>query len=373
MVAFGKSPYNSVLMHGWALTRRARRCPRATGPPSTLWDRQPLGADSLRLYLLKTNAPWEDIVFQGEGVKAANRTLNILWNVYKFAALYMSIDKFDPASVKLDALRDSLRAEDRWMMSKIESLKRDVTAAMEVYEIHKAVRAIEEFVVDDLSRWYVKLVRDRLWKEGEDKDKTVAFKVLHEALSTSVTLLSPVAPYVTEAIHSNLNGRPESVHMMTWPSHDSKWIDTNLEEGMKLVRAISEIGARVRQEADINLRWPLKRIVIKARTRTHPSRWCSSRSRPAAQNNIKDLQMVPMGRGMGRDAPQRRPEPERDRKGLQAVVQQDRSPAEEPASEVHQGGHRQRRVLPGHRGPAREDPAEHGLFYFDSAPGRGQL
>jgi len=296
VVAFGRSPYNSVLMHGWALNPQGEAMSKSDGTAvDPVGIVNTMGADSLRLYLLKTNAPWEDIVFQGEGVKAANRTLNILWNVYKFAALYMSIDKFDPASVKLDALRDSLRAEDRWMMSRIESLKRDVTAAMEVYEIHKAVRAIEEFVVDDLSRWYVKLVRDRLWKEGEDKDKTVAFKVLHEALSTSVTLLSPVAPYVTEAIHSNLNGRPESVHMMAWPSHDSKWIDTNLEEGMKLVRAISETVARVRQEADINLRWPLKRIVIKAQNEEIADALLQLKEPLLSQNNIKDLQMVPMG------------------------------------------------------------------------------
>ncbi|MGB2581732.1 MAG: isoleucine--tRNA ligase, partial [Thermoplasmata archaeon] len=133
-LAFGKSPYNSVLMHGWALTSQGEAMSKSEGkvvdPVGII---NTLGADSLRFYLLKANAPWEDVQFQQEGVKAANRTLNILWNVYKFAALYMSIDKFNPMTKKVEQIRDSMKAEDLWMISKLEALKRDVTEAMEVY------------------------------------------------------------------------------------------------------------------------------------------------------------------------------------------------------------------------------------------------
>ena len=296
VVAFGKSPYESVLMHGWALTPTGEAMSKSEGTAiDPIHVVNSLGADSLRFYLLKANAPWEDVAFQQEGVKAANRTLNILWNVYKFAVLYMSIDKFDHAATRLDSIAENLRQEDRWMLSRIESLKKEATDALEVYELHRASRAVEDFVVSDLSRWYVKLVRDRLWKEGEDKDKLAAFKVLHEALSTAVTILAPFTPYISDSIHVNLCERPESVHMVPWPAQDPKWVDTKLEEAMNLVREISEIVARIRQEADMNLRWPIKKIVIKAQTEEVMESLKNLKDSLLSQNNIKELQMVPMG------------------------------------------------------------------------------
>jgi len=296
VLGFNRSPYKSVLMHGWALTQYGEAMSKSEGtavdPIAVI---NSLGADSLRLYLLKANAPWEDVAFQQEGVKAANRSLNILWNVYKFATLYMSIDKFDPSAAKLDAMREDLRPEDRWLLSRIESMKKAATEAIEVYELHKAVRAIEDFIVEDLSRWYVKLVRDRLWKEEEDKDKMAAFKVLHEALVASTTLLAPVAPYISEAMHANLVGRPDSIHMAQWPKPDEKWIDEKLEDGMKLVREISEQVARIRQESNMNLRWPLKRLVVKAQTDEVIGSLSMLKDAILTQNNIKDLLMVPIG------------------------------------------------------------------------------
>ena len=296
VLAFGRSPYKSVLMHGWAFNPEGQAMSKsdgtAIGPLSVA---NTHGADSLRFYLMKANAPWEDILFQEDGVKAANRTLNILWNVYKFSALYMSIDKFDPSSRELGQLRDSMKVEDLWMVSKLEALKRDATSSMESYEVHRTARVIEEFILEDLSRWYVKLVRDRLWKEGEDIDKIVAFKVLHEALSTCTTLLAPMTPHISEAIHANLDKTEESVHMVRWPSFNADWIDEGLVRGMNLVREISEAVARIRQESNVNLRWPVKRIVIKTRTDETSDLLQRFKQPLLAQNNIKSLQMVPIG------------------------------------------------------------------------------
>lgn len=296
VVAFGKSPYKSVLMHGWALNPQGEAMSKSEGtavdPVAVV---NTLGADSLRLYLLKANAPWEDLLFQQDGVKAANRTINILWNVYKFSVLYMSIDKFDPASVRLDSIKEDLRPEDLWMLSRTETLKKEFTAAMDSYEAHRAARALEDFIVTDLSRWYVKLVRDRLWKEGEDKDKFAAFKVLHESLTTAVLLLSPIAPHVSEVMFNNLSPKPESVHMAKCPAADLAWKDDRLEHGMEMVREISESVARVRQEANINLRWPLKRIVVKAQSEEDAQALVQLKDALLSQNNIKELLMVPMG------------------------------------------------------------------------------
>jgi len=296
VVSFGESPYKSVLMHGWALNPQGEAMSKSEGTAiDPVHVTNTLGADSLRFYLLKANAPWEDVLFQMEGVKGANRTLNILWNVYKFATLYMSMDKFEPESHRLESLTDSLRPEDRWLLSRIESLKRDATVAMESYEIHRAARMAEEFVVEDLSRWYVKLVRDRLWKEGENRDKYAAFAVLHEALTASVTILAPISPYVTDSIFRNLNPGRESVHLASWPEARSDLIDTDLEEGMTLVREISELVARVRQDANVNLRWPLKRIIIKPMTDEVAETLNQLREAILSQNNIKNMQMVSVG------------------------------------------------------------------------------
>jgi len=296
VVAFNRSPYESVLMHGWALTSTGEAMSKSEGtavdPLSIV---NSAGADSLRFYLLKSNAPWEDLAFQQEGVKAANRTLNILWNVYKFTTLYMSIDKFEPSSLRMGDIQDYLRPEDRWMLSRTEALKKEVEEAMEVYELHRAARAIDEFIVGDVSRWYVKLVRDRLWKEGEDKDKYAAFKVLHDALVSVVTLLAPFTPYLSESMFENLQGRPESVHMVRWPEHDSRLIDKKLEEDMGLVREISELVARIRQDANINLRRPLKRLVIKAKSEEVLESIAALKEPLLSQNNIKELEAVPLG------------------------------------------------------------------------------
>ena len=296
VLAFGKSPYKSVLMHGWAFTPQGEAMSKSDGTAiDPIGVVNTLGADSLRLYLMKANAPWDDVLFQQDGVKATNRTLNILWNVYKFAALYMSIDKFNPMSRTIDELRESMKAEDLWMVSRIESLKRDTSAAMEAYEIHKAARTIETFILEDLSRWYVKLVRDRLWREGDDIDKIVAFKVLHESLSTLTALMAPITPYISEAIHSNLDRREESVHVASWPSANEGWIDPKLEHGMDLVREISEVVARIRQESNVNLRWPLKRIVIRSRSDEAAEELAQLKEALLTQNNVKTLQMIPIG------------------------------------------------------------------------------
>ncbi|MGB2581800.1 MAG: DUF835 domain-containing protein, partial [Thermoplasmata archaeon] len=174
-------------------------------------------------------------------------------------------------------------------------LKRDVTEAMEVYELHKAIRAIDSLVVDDLSRWYVKLVRDRLWKEGDDVDKNVAFKVLHEALSTCSSLLAPITPHISEAMHLNLDRREESVHMVEWPTYNQKWVDEDLDKGMDVVREISEVVARIRQESNINLRWPLRRIIIRSRSDEVADALVQLKAPLMSQNNLKSIQMVPAG------------------------------------------------------------------------------
>ncbi|MFQ6060354.1 MAG: isoleucine--tRNA ligase, partial [Thermoplasmata archaeon] len=197
IVAFEECPYRSVLMHGWVLDAKGQPMSKSLGNVVDPFDVvKEYGVDSLRFYLLKNNPPWEDLNFNKEDVRNSNRTLNILWNVHRFATLYMSMDRFDPKSWTIDGLAESMRPEDHWLLSRTENLKAEVENETEEFEIHKACRAIEGFILNDLSRWYVKLVRNRTWVEDDSRKKFGAYKALHEALLTLAKLMAPITPHI---------------------------------------------------------------------------------------------------------------------------------------------------------------------------------
>ena len=227
-VALGQAPYEQVLMHGWMLDSQGQPMSKSRGnivePATVISD---YGADALRLYFMRVSAPWEDISFQFEGVKNTRKTLNVLWNVVNFASTYMSIDKFDPQTLDEIAVRNALRPEDRWLNSRTERLKADVTRDINAYDLHKAARALEEYILDDLSRWYVRLIRDRMWREATDLDKLAAYHTLHNALMTTVRLLAPFCPHITEEIYQALDGSLPTVHMTDWPVADLSLVDDN--------------------------------------------------------------------------------------------------------------------------------------------------
>ncbi len=267
VIAFDRAPYESVLLHGWLNGPDGRQMHKSLGnyiEPSEVIAKH--GVDALRLYLLRTNAPWEDITFSWEDVKNAGRSLNILYNVYKFAATYMATDRFEPTAHPLDDLVKNLTPEDRWLLSRAERLKETVTAELERYELQRAVRALEEFIVEDLSRWYVKIVRDRTWKEGEDRGKLAAYKVLHESLLTAATLLAPFCPHLAEEVYQNLDGRLLTVHMSDWPKAREDFLNANLEKAMRTVRDLVDIVAKVRQKENVKLRWPVRSVTLRAPT-----------------------------------------------------------------------------------------------------------
>lgn len=264
---FGRSPFKSVMMHGYALDSQGRPMSKSEGNAA-----DPIeivrtnGADAFRLYLIGAAAPWDDVSFRLDGPKEATRFLNIFWNVYKFATLYMFLDAYDPSTDPLENYLSVLKPEDRWILSKLEKLKGEVASYLESYTPHEAKRALETFVVDDLSRWYVRLIRDRMWIEGASAEKYSAYAVLYRVLRDCILMLAPFAPFVSEKMYRNLDGTHPTVHMADWPSSEPKLRDETIESGMQLAREIVEKVANARQAQNLNLRWPLKRIVIKADT-----------------------------------------------------------------------------------------------------------
>src|SRR5207245_2035750 len=230
VVAFDRAPYDRVLLHGWVTGADGRQMHKSLGDfvePETGVNK--FGVDPLRFYLVSGNAPWDDVTFQEDGIRTAQRTLNILWNVLRFATTYMVLDRFDPAAADLASLERHLRPEDRWLLSRLEGLKGTIETEMGTYDLHRAYRAVESFILDDLSRWYVKLVRERTWIEAEDRGKVAAYRVLHEVLETLAILLAPATPHIAEAMYQRLDGRRLSVHMVDSTAPPSEGIQPTLE------------------------------------------------------------------------------------------------------------------------------------------------
>ncbi|MGQ0798416.1 MAG: isoleucine--tRNA ligase [Methanobacteriota archaeon] len=296
VVAFDRAPYDAVMMHGWVNGPDGRQMHKSLGnviEPNAVIDKY--GVDALRFYMLSVNAPWEDITFQEEGVRTAQRTLNILWNVLRFATTYMALDRFDPASDGVEATASHVRPEDRWLLSRIEGLKATVDREMASYSLHRAFRAVESFVLDDLSRWYVRLVRDRTWTDTPDRAKTAAYAVLHEALLTTAALLAPATPHLAEAIYQHLDGRRLSVHMLDWPRAEASRADASLERAMAVVQDVVEAVAKERQKRGRKLRWPVRLVAVKGATDEVAKALGNLRHVVLAQVNAKDLILLKDG------------------------------------------------------------------------------
>ena len=270
MIAFGRAPYKSVLMHGFTLDDTGKKMSKSLGnvvSPEEVVEKY--GADSLRFYVLSSNAPWEDLKFNWDEVSTINRMVNIFWNVYRFPLPYMALDNFDPSVVTYDSVKSHLRPEDRWILSRLNSLILSVNEAMDQYNLHRATRPISDFILEDLSRWYVQLIRPRTWTEGDDPDKLAAYRVMYEVLVTVAKVMSPFMPHLAESIYQNLvhnldPDSPESIHMCDWPEVEDALVDTGLEKQMDTVRNIVEAASNARQKVKRKLRWPVRKIVVAA-------------------------------------------------------------------------------------------------------------
>ena len=295
-VAFDRAPYDAVMMHGWVNGPDGRQMHRHLGnyiEADVMMSKY--GVDPLRLYVLSVNAPWEDITFQEEGVRTAQRTLNILWNVLRFATTYMVLDRYEPGKETLESLSSALRAEDRWLLSRLEAVKAAYDHEMEGYNLHRACRAVEAFILDDLSRWYIKLVRERTWMETEDRSKAAAYAVLHEALRTLAALLAPATPHVAEAVYQRVDGSALSVHMLPWPESYPERMDTELEASMAIVQELVEATSKERQKSGRKLRWPVRLVAIRGPTPEAARALESLRSIFLEQANAKDLAVLKPG------------------------------------------------------------------------------
>jgi len=228
---------------------------------------QKYGADALRWYLYTSSPPGNVRLFSTDQVEQSGRFFVTLWNIYSFFVTYANIDGYDPSRSTEPSSQSEL---DRWVISELNSLISNVTNGLEGYDPTTAGRRIEEFV-DDLSNWYVRRSRRRFWKSENDLDKQAAYYTLYHCLVTVSQLMAPLAPFISEELYRNLvlssdTKAPESVHLSDFPVANPGQIDQALSADTRLVMRLVSLGRAARSQANLKVRQPLARALVKVRT-----------------------------------------------------------------------------------------------------------
>ena len=258
----GTPAYRRVISNGLVLDKKgekmSKRLGNAVDPFKAL---DSYGPDALRWYMLTNSQPWDNLKFDEAGVEEVRRKFfGTLYNSYSVFALYANIDKFDPA---VPALPVSGRPMfDRWLISRLNTLMASVHAAYEDYDITSAGRMIQDFVCDDLSNWYIRLNKKRLWVGGFGDDKLSAYQTLYETLKTVALLAAPIAPFYMERLWKDLVPGADSVHYELMPQADMSLVDKDLEESMSFAQKASSMVLALRKKVGINVRKPLAKVLV---------------------------------------------------------------------------------------------------------------
>jgi isoleucyl-tRNA synthetase len=261
--AVGEVPYEQVLMHGFANDSDGRKMSKSLGnivTPQEAIER--FGRDPLRAYLLSHNQHGEDLAFEWEGLGETQSKLNIFWNVFRFPLSYMALDGYDPAAASLSD--GDLTTVDEWVLSRLQSVEREVEEAWAEYRVHDALTSVLEFVTADVSRFYVKAIRERMWEEQDSASKRGAYATLATVLDEVIRLLAPFTPYLAERMYQRLDGAATTVHQLSAPEPDETLHRPELEEEMAVLRQVEEAAANARQQGGRKLRWPVSRVVVES-------------------------------------------------------------------------------------------------------------
>ncbi|HHX14283.1 MAG TPA: isoleucine--tRNA ligase [Clostridiales bacterium] len=257
----GAAPYRNVLVNDLILDKDGKKMSKSRGNtvnPFDLFDKY--GADATRWYLLAVSPAWAPTRFDEDGlIEVVSKFFGTLRNVYNFFVLYANNDQIDPRHFEVDpAARPEL---DRWILSKYHRLIREVMFEMDQYDHMRTVRKIQEFVVEDLSNWYIRRARRRFWGDELTEDKKAVYLTTYEILVGVACLAAPHAPFLMDEIYTKLTGEP-SVHLALYPEADETLIDANVEERMDLVRTLVGLGRGVREKERLKVRQPLNEILV---------------------------------------------------------------------------------------------------------------
>ena len=265
---FNKAPYKNVIVLGHVQDENGQKMSKSKGNAVDPFEAlETYGADAIRWYFYINSAPWLPNRFHGKAVQEGQRKfMGTLWNTYAFFVLYANIDNFDATKYTLDY--EKLPVMDKWLLSKLNSMVKDVDDNLANYRIPEAARALQDFV-DDMSNWYVRRSRERFWAKGMEQDKINAYMTLYTALVTVAKAAAPMIPFMTEDIYQNLvrsidKTAPESIHLCDFPVVDEACIDKQLESDMDEVLKIVVFGRAARNTANIKNRQPIGKMYVKA-------------------------------------------------------------------------------------------------------------
>lgn len=310
----GSVAFKNVISNGLVLDKNGNKMSKRMGngvdPFSSI---EKYGSDPLRWYMMTNASPWDNLKFDIEGVEEVRRKFfGTLYNTYSFFALYANVDKFTYAEAEIPMEK---RPEiDRWIISLLNTLVKDVTEYYESYEPTRAGRAISDFVGENLSNWYVRLNRKRYWGGEYDEDKISAYQTLYTCLETVSRLMAPIAPFFADQLYLDLHapllpkggddapllggGEAESVHLADFPTYNEALIDSNLEECMRLAQQISSMILALRRKADKKVRQPLTKAVVPASDEVTFNQLSYIADLVKAEVNVKEFEVIPADNDM---------------------------------------------------------------------------
>ena len=265
---FNEAPYKNVIVLGHVQDENGQKMSKSKGNAVDPFEAlATYGADAIRWYFYINSAPWLPNRFHGKAVLEGQRKfMSTLWNTYAFYVLYAEIDKFDPTKYTLD--KSKLTVMDKWLLSKLNTVVKEVDENLADYKLLEAARCMQDFV-DELSNWYVRRSRERFWVQEMTEDKITAYMTLYTTLLTMAKLAAPMIPFMTEEIYQNIVRQvnpdaPESIHLCDYPVVDETVIDKELEDNMEEVLQIVTLGRACRNAANIKNRQPLANIYVQA-------------------------------------------------------------------------------------------------------------
>ena len=275
--------YKTVVSNGLVLDKvgqkMSKRLGNAVDPFKTL---DQYGADAVRWYMISNASPWDNLKFDAEGITEVQRKFfRALFNTYNFFALYANIDGYDGKG------ESTLTESDRWILSRLNSVMKLADANYADYEPTIAARAIQDFVVEDLSNWYVRLNRRRFWKGELGADKNAAFQTLQRCLEVIAMISAPIAPFFSDRLYRDLMGT--SVHLSDWPKHDERAIDLELEQRTALAQKLTSLVLSIRKKEGHRVRQPLQKMLVPVTDATMRTRLEAIRDLVLSEVNVKEL------------------------------------------------------------------------------------
>ena len=299
-MVFDTNSYNAVISNGLVLdkdgNKMSKRLGNAVDPFATI---EEFGSDPVRWYMIANSAPWDNLKFNPEGIREVSRKLfSTIYNTYSFLTLYANVDGFTGAEKQVPlAERPEI---DRWILSLLNTLIKEVTAALDDYEPTRAARQINDFVNDNLSNWYVRLNRKRFWGGGLDSDKLAAYQTLLTSLETVARLMAPFAPFFADRLYRDLTApaleaeaKPVvSVHLTDFPKADESVIDSALEERMHLAQTVCSLVLSLRRKVNIKVRQPLQAIMIPVSSESRRSQLEAMKQLILSEVNVKEMQLT---------------------------------------------------------------------------------